>query len=347
MRTLSRPSALITVVAMLLACATPASPVSAAPALPAGVPIPPDVPAIVALNNPVNVLPTGGDDSSNWNALMNAGHDLDVQAGSFTITNVTLPTGRNIHCEPGAILNEPNLEGDRAIKIGATVASQGNNQLTGGCILQGTLAVDWSNVPPCCNYSEGIWIGSGLGVHTSNVLIAGWTIKNIGGDGIITYSPCGLGKTGSVCNGGQPGAEGPDHIFIVNNTVAHMGQPNIHLNGGQYLYVAGNESDDGSINPEADKILQVFGPIWLTNNTVKTLNVNRHNPAYGSNGQASLSCTGDTLLREDDSRCYAYGNNIIGSAVIWKPAKTNSKCIFTPGNYQGQSIGSATLSTGC
>jgi hypothetical protein len=278
---------------------------------------------------------------------MKAGHDLDLQAGTFTITHVSVPTGRNIHCERGVILNEPNLTGDRAITIGATISSEGNNQLTGDCILQGTLATDWSNVPPCCDYTEGIWIGSGRGVHTSNVLVTGWTVKNIGGDGIITYSPCGVTNTGAVCNHTLPGTEGPDHIFIVNNTVAHMGQPNIHLNGGQYLYVANNEIDDGSVNPEADKILQVFGPIWLSNNTVKTLNVNRHSPTYGTGGNALLSCTGDTLLNEDDSRCYAYGNNVVGPSVIWEPAKTAPKCIFRPGNYQGQSIGSATLFTGC
>jgi hypothetical protein len=342
------------------ATATP-SPIPSAtptsPNIPAGWPTPDAVPTTAPMVNtqefmrgatfgPYTVAGDGNTlDTNAWRAALSAG-DVHVHAGTYLINGVNnIPTGRNIQCDTGGAFLDKNLSGDYIFAIGQNTSSVGHNQII-GCEIYGTLATDRSNNPPCCNYTEGVHINTGNGVHTSQVLLSNLYVHNVGGDGIITYSPCGTKNTGGPCNNGPPGTEGPSYIWVVNSKVALSGQPNVHVNGGQHIIVQGNTNDDGSFNPEADSILQVIGPTWITQNTVTTTHPGTV-PGYGGKGNSALSCSGDTLLAEDDSRCYLWGNNFTAPSTLWQPAKTSPNCIFIPGNYSQSLPPGVTLFTGC
>jgi hypothetical protein len=234
-------------------------------------------------------------------------------------------------------------------QIGFDSSSIGNNSIV-GCTLEGTdTASNYSTYTGGIGgYSELLEIASGWGLHTDNVLVENNTFLNGQGDDIITYSPCGTANTGASCNKGTPGTEGPSHIFVVNNTISHCAQPGIHFNGGQLLVATGNALTDCTADDEVDSnVLQVM-TAWWSNNTFTTVK-GELDALNGRLGAPKHTCTGDTLIPEDDSGCYSY-NNIIsdvglgGPAVLWKP----SGCAGGGGHYMNDSLtGGAVLNTGC
>ena len=218
--------------------------------LPSGVPTPPAIPPVPTLIKPTTVGPgTHGvvgngitDDTAAWQAALNAG-DVIVSPGIYAIAgNLSIPTGRNIFCLSGAIFLDTQTTTTHMFGIGYSPSSLGNNSIV-GCTFQGTDYPAGSN--NFANYHGGIGgyselfeVTSGWGTHTDSVLIENNAFLDGQGDDFITYSPCGTANTGSPCNGGAPGTEGPSNITVYNNTFTHCAQPGLHFNGGQTLHAA-------------------------------------------------------------------------------------------------------------
>jgi hypothetical protein len=330
--------------------------------IPNGVPAPPAIPPIPALRNPLTVKPKsvfGGhtihsdgttDDTAGIQAALNAS-DIIVAPATYAIAgNVTIPTGRNISCQSGAIFFDTQSKGTRMFQIGyGNPASNGNNSII-GCTFKGTDTADNYSTYLGGNsgYSELLEISTGNGQHTDNVLIQNNAFLDAQGDSIITYSPCGPNNTGAPCNGGAPGTEGPSNIFIVNNTFSHCVQPGVHLNGGQNLVVNGNTLTDCTGDDEADSnVLQVMTSWWFNNKfttqygTLNSLNGKIVGPEH--------SCTGDDLIPEDDSGCWSFNNQIDGvgsggASILREP----SGCAGGGGHYLNESLtNGAQLRTGC
>lgn len=319
--------------------ATPVPTGSSTPiVVPSGVPIPPAIPPIPSLNNPVTVRPGAvfggntvkGDGSSDDTAAIQAAlntSDIIVTPATYAISgNVTIPTGRNISCQSGAAFLDTQSLGTRMFGIGYGSNSVGNNSIV-GCIIEGTDSVP-GNPASYANYkggtsvySETLEIASGNGIHTDHVLIENDTFQNTQGDALLTYSPCGTKNTGP-CNGGAPGTEGPSNIWIVNDSVSHCGQPGIHLNGGQNLVVTGLHSIDCADDDEVDaNVLQVIKSWWYGNffgtqyGAFDPLNGNTYGPEH--------SCTGDNLLPANDSNCWSFNNTVdgrtsFGPSELWE-----------------------------
>jgi hypothetical protein len=267
--------------------------------------------------------------------------------------NVSIPTGRNISCQSGAIFLDTQDKSTRMFQIGFSSSSVGNNSIV-GCTLEGT---DFAVGSPGSfanyrggtgGYSELLEIASGWGLHTDNVLVENNTVLNGQGDDIITYSPCGTAHTGSPCNNGAPGTEGPSHIFIVNNVISHCAQPGIHFNGGQLLVATGNILTDCVGDDETDSNVQQVITAWWYNNTFTT----QYGTLNALNGRVNgpkHTCTGNTLIPERDDGCYSYNNRIDGvgkggPSVLWEP----SGCPGGGGHYINESLtNGAVLNTGC
>ncbi len=331
--------------------------------IPNGVPAPPAIPPIPALRNPLTVKPKsvfGGhsihgdgttDDTAGIQAALNAS-DIIVAPATYAIAgNVSIPTGRNISCQSGAIFFDTQSKGTRMFQIGyGDPSSNGNNSIV-GCTFQGTdTAKDYSTYRGGnSGYSELLEISTG-GQHTDDVLIQNNTFLNAQGDSVLTYSPCGMANNGSgPCNGGAPGTEGPSNIFIVNNTVNHCAQPGIHLNGGQGLVVKGNILTDCSGDDEADSnVLQIMTSWWYDN---------KFTTQYGTldalNGQIvgpEHSCTGNDLIPENDGGCWSFNNVIDGVSSGGFPGVLHepSGCAGGGGHYVNESLtNGAQLRTGC
>jgi parallel beta-helix repeat protein len=281
--------------------------------------------------------------------------DVIVAPATYAIAgNVTIPTGRNISCQSGAIFFDTQSKGTRMFQIGwGNPASNGNNSIV-GCTFQGTdTAANYSTYAGgTSGYSELLMISTGNGQHTDNVLIENNTFLNGQGDNIITFSPCGPNNTGAPCNGGAPGTEGPSHIFIVNNNISHCGQPGIHLNGGQNIVVTGNTVTDCNADNEVDGFaLQVIQSWWYNN--VYTTSLGTFDALRGQIVGPYHSCTGDYFLAEDDSRCYQYnelitGSTSYGASTLGEPVQGTCPGAFIPGHYINQSLtNGAVLNTGC
>jgi hypothetical protein len=331
--------------------------------IPNGVPAPPAIPPIPALRNPLTVKPKsvfGGhtihgdgttDDTAGIQAALNAS-DIIVAPATYAIAgNVTIPTGRNISCQSGAIFFDTQSKGTRMFQIGyGDRSSNGNNSIV-GCTFQGTdTANNYSTYHGgTSGYSELLVISTGGGQHTDNVLIQNDTFLDAQGDSVLTYSPCGTANNGSgPCNNGAPGTEGPSNIFFVNDTVSHCVQPGIHLNGGQNLVVTGLTSTDCWDDDEADaNVLQVISSWWYAN-TFATQN--GRTGAYL--GTAVHTCTGNDLIAEDDQYCYSYNNTITG-VTSFGPSQPSillepKGCAGGGGHYINETLtNGAQLWTGC
>ena len=297
------------------------------------------------------------DDTAGIQAALNAS-DIIVEPATYAIAgNITIPTGRNISCQSGAIFFDTQSKGTRMFQIGwGNPASNGNNSIV-GCTFQGTdTAANYSTfLGGTSGYSELLIISSGGGQHTDNVLIENNTFLDAQGDNIITYSPCGTNRPGGgssdpngVCNGGAPGTEGPSHIYIVNNNISHCGQPGIHFNGGQNLVATGNTITDCPSDNEVDSgVLQIISSWWY-NNTFTT-QYGYWDALQNRVLGPDFSCTGNVLIPEDDSRCYMYNNTITGTgpggpAVLREP----SGCTGGGGHYMNNTLtNGAQLRTGC
>jgi hypothetical protein len=309
------------------------------------------------LNNPVTIEPGatfGGyvvygdgvtDDTPAIQEALNTS-DVIVALATYAIAgNVTIPTGRNISCQNGATFLDTQAKDTRMLQIGYDSSSIGNNSIV-GCTLQGTdTSSDYSTYQGGIGgYSELLEVNSGKGLHTDNVLIENDTFLDAQGDSLITYSPCGTNNPGA-CNGGTPGTEGPSHIFIVNDTVTHCAQPGVHLNGGQLIVVTGLNSTD---DDETDSNVQQVMTTWWYNNKFTTQNGSL-DPLNGRIYGPKHTCTGDTLIQENDSGCYSYNNDIDGvgtggASVLWEP----SGCLGGGGHYSNESLtNGAVLNTGC
>ena len=328
---------------------------------PSGIPTPPAIPPIPPLKSPVTIKPGAHfngyvvygngvtDDTPAIQAALNTS-DVIVAPAVYAIAgNVTIPTARNISCESGATFLDTQSRATRMFQIGYSSSSVGNNSIV-GCTLEGTdTAANYSTYTGGVGgYSELLEIASGWGLHTDNVLIENNTFLNGQGDDIITYSPCGTAHTGAPCNNGSPGTEGPSHIFVVNDTISHCAQPGIHFNGGQLLVATGNVLTDCTADDEVDSnVLQVM-TAWWSNNTFTTVK-GEFNPLNGRLSAPKHTCTGDTLIPENDAGCYSY-NNIIdgvgfgGPTVLWRP----SGCAGGGGHYVNDSLtNGAVLNSGC
>ncbi len=324
------------------------------------IPAAPAIPPIPALNNPVTIKPGasfGGyfvygdgvtDDTSAIQAALNTS-DIIVAPATYAIAgDVSIPTNRNISCQEGAIFLDTQAKRTRMLQIGYSMSSLGNNSIV-GCKLQGTDTADnYSTYQGGTEgYSELLEVNSGKGLHTNNVLIENDTFLDAQGDSLITYSPCGTNNTGA-CNGGAPGTEGPSHIFIVNDTVSHCAQPGVHLNGGQLVVVTGLNSTDCTDDDETDSNVQQVMTTWWYNNKFTTQNGSL-DPLNGRIYGPKHTCTGDTLIPENDSGCYSYNNNIDGvglggPSVLSEP----SGCPGGGGHYSNESLtNGAVLNTGC
>ena len=337
------------------------TPAATASPLPVGVPPPPAIPPVPALRSPVTLKPGaafGGyvvygngvtDDTPAINAAL-AVSDVLVAPASYAVAgNVTIPTGRNISCQSGAIFLDTTSKMTRMFQIGFSSGSIGNNSIV-GCTLDGTdTAANYSTYTGGVGgYSELFEIASGWGLHTDNVLIKNNIFQNGQGDNIITYSPCGTANTGASCNNGAPGSEGPSHIFIVNNTISHCAQPGIHFNGGQLLVATGNTLTDCNADDEVDSnVLQVV-TAWWSNNTFTTVDGTFNTLSNRAVGPKH-TCTGNTLIPENDKGCYSYNNDIsgvglAGPSILWEP----SGCAGGGGHYINDSLsGGAALNSGC
>jgi parallel beta-helix repeat protein len=282
--------------------------------------------------------------------------DVNVAPATYAISgSITIPTGRNISCQSGAIFFDTETTTTRMFRIGGgdgavPFPSNGNNSIV-GCTFKGTDTADnySTYVSSGGGYSDLLEISSGWGNHTDNVLIENNTFLDGQGDHIVTFSPCGTASTGVQCNNGTPGTEGPSNIFIVNNTVSHCEQPGIHLNGGQNLVVAGNTVTDCNAYNEVDSgILQVISS-WWHDNTFTTV-LGKNGGIYG--GQPVHSCDGNITIAQDSSRCYAYNELITGStsfgpAILAEPTPPCTGGI-KPGHYINESVtNGAVVDTGC
>jgi parallel beta-helix repeat protein len=327
--------------------------------LPSGVPTPPAIPPIPALNSPVTIKPGasfGGflvygdgatDDTQPIQAALNTS-DVIVAPATYAIAgSVTIPTGRNISCQSGAIFFDPQTLDTRMFQIGwGDPSSNGNNSIV-GCTFKGTdTANDFSTYQGgSSGYSELLEISTGGGQHTNNVLIQNNTFLDAQGDSIITYSPCGPNNTGSPCNNGAPGTEGPSNIFVVNNNISHCIQPGVHLNGGQNIVVTGNTITDCWADDEVDSnVLQVISSWWHDN-----IFTTQYGGGLFTTGAAVHTCTGNDLIAEDDHLCYSYNNLItgvgpLGPATMFEP----TGCTGGGGHYINETLtNGAQMSTGC
>ena len=339
---------------------TPSSSPTPSP-LPSGIPTPPAIPSIPTLKSPITIRPGANfsgytvygdgvtDDTPAIQAALNT-RDVIVAPATYAVAgNVTLPTGRNISCQSGAIFLDTQSQATRMFQIGFDSSSIGNNSIV-GCILEGTdTASNYSTYTGGIGgYSELLEIASGWGLHTDNVLVENNTFLNGQGDNIITYSPCGTANTGAPCNNGAPGTEGPSHIFIVNNTISHCGQPGIHFNGGQLLVATGNTVTDCNADDEVDSnVLQVI-TAWWSNNTFTTTD-GTFDALSNTIVGPMHTCTGDTLIPENDKGCYSYNNNINGAGLAGPSVLAEpSGCAGGGGHYINNSLTSgAVLSSGC
>lgn len=301
------------------------------------------------------------DDTTAIQNALNAG-DIYIATATYAISgNITIPTGRNIACQAGATLYDTQSLSTRMLQIGYSSSSVGNNSIM-GCTLKGTdSAANYSTYAGgISGYSELLEIASGWGIHTDHVLLQDLTVLNGQGDGIITYSPCGLNNSGGgttgPCNGGTPGTEGPSNIWIVGTVISHCAQPGIHLNGGQNIVVEGTNSTDCTDDDEVDSgVLQVMKTWWM-NNTFKTVN-GALNPLDGLIEASVHSCSADYLLPSDDSGCYSFNNTVSGtvpggSGAYSKETLTEEYDCGTsgghPGNYNSESaINGAVIQTTC
>jgi hypothetical protein len=268
--------------------------------------------------------------------------------------NVSIPTGRNISCQSGAIFLDTQDKSTRMFQIGFSSSSVGNNSIV-GCTLKGTDSVagspgSYANYRGSTSgYSELLEIASGWGLHTNNVLVENNTFLNAQGDNVITYSPCGTANTGAPCNNGTPGTEGPSNVFIVNNNISHCAQPGIHFNGGQNLVAMGNSLLDCPANDEEDgNVLQVM-TAWWYNNTVTT-KYGVFDPLDGKIHGPVHTCTGNTLIPSRDTGCWSFNNNIDGVGV-GGPSILSEAGSCLPGgggHYVNDSLtNGAVLDTGC
>ena len=333
--------------------------------IPNGVPVPPAIPPIPALTNPLTIKPGNvfgnniihgdgvTDDTAGIQAALNAS-DIIVTPATYAIAgNVTIPTGRNISCQRGATFFDTQSKGTRMFQIGFSRFSVGDNSIV-GCHLRGTDFLfghpgSYANYRGGnSGYSELLEISTGSGVHTHNVLIENDVFSDAQGDALLTYSPCGTRNTGGPCNNGPPGTEGPSDIFVVDSVVEHCSQPGIHLNGGQNLVVTGLTSVDCVDDDEADaNVLQVMTAWWYANKFttihgwLNPQNNQIHGPIH--------SCTGNDLIPEDDSGCWSFNNNIDGTgpggpSILSEPLG----CSGGGGHYINESLtNGAQLRTGC
>jgi hypothetical protein len=241
-------------------------------------------------------------------------------------------------------------------EIGYSNSSLGNNSVV-GCTFKGTdYPAGWNNyanfVMPSANYSELFEIASGWGVHADNVLIENNSFMDGQGDLLITYSPCGTGKTGSACNGGPPGAEGPSNITVYNNTFTHCGQPGLHFNGGQILHAANNLFTDCNGTDEMDgNVLQVMTGVYWNNNTFNTSSFGSFNALNGEDTGTRHSCNDDDVIPSDGSGCWSVDNTLEGATSTGQGTTLklgNNSCAGTPGNYSGNVLtGGAYSSNAC
>ena len=331
--------------------------------LPSGVPTPPAIPPIPALNSPVTIKPGasfGGflvygdgatDDTQPIQAALNTS-DVIVAPATYAIAgSVTIPTGRNISCQSGAIFFDTQNAGTRMFQIGyGDPTSNGNNSIV-GCTFKGTDTADNYSTYQGGNsgYSELLEISTGNGQHTDNVLLENDIFLDAQGDSVITYSPCGTANNSNgPCNGGAPGTEGPSNIFIVNDTVSHCAQPGIHINGGQNIVVTGLTSTDCWDDDEVDSNVQQVISSWWYGNTFGT-QFGWLNPQGNSLQSPAHTCTGNDLIPENDQSCYSYNNTISGTgpggpSVLLEP----SGCAGGGGHYMNETlINGAQLNTGC
>lgn len=275
------------------------------------------------------------DDTAGIQAALNSS-DILVAPATYAISgNITIPTGRNISCQSGATFLDTQDQGTRMFQIGYSSNSVGNNSIV-GCTLQGTDFVlgspgSYANYRGgTSSYSELLEIASGWGVHTNNVLIENNSFLDAQGDALLTYSPCGINNTGSACNNGVPGTEGPSNISIVNNTVQHCAQPGFHLNGGQNIVVEGNNSIDCVDDDEVDaNVLQVITSWWY-NNKFTTV-YGWLDPLNGGMYAPWHSCTGDAALPENDNGCWSFDNDIDGTSTYGATFVSEPTGACTPG----------------
>ena len=170
------------------------------------------------------------------------------------------------------------------------------------------------------------------------------------GDNLITYDNCGSGNgPGSwQCNGQTPGSstEGPQHIWIVNNTFHHCVQAGIHINGGSFIYVANNKLTDCNLMQEEDPGTNQIMQGVLYNSDHRSFGEFDTNagPTYPPGVQFGgwLTCVGDPNTQANGSGCWAVQNTLSGCA-------SNGSCLAvgigncpnvsvagnTTGNYYG------------
>jgi hypothetical protein len=335
--------------------------------LPSGVPTPPAIPPTPALNNPTTVGPgTHGvvgngvtDDTAAWQVLLNNG-DVIVEPGTYAIAgNLSIPTGRNISCQPGATFLDTQSKSTRMFQIGYSAGSLGNASMV-GCTLKGTDSPAGTN--NYANYQGGtsgysvlFEIVSGWGVHIDNVLIENNDFLDGQGDALITYSPCGTANTGAPCNSGAPGTEGPSNITVYNNSFTHCAQPGLHFNGGQNLHAANNTfTDCGGDDEEDPGVLQVMTGVFWNNNTFNTTSFGMWNPLNDTNVGSLHSCMGSDYIASNGTGCWSMNNLLEGATSGGSSTQLfegNSTCdggLFKPGNYSDNLVtGGAFTNTGC
>jgi hypothetical protein len=323
---------------------------SGGPTPPPGFPPLPTIPALPTLSSPQILTPDGADDTAMFNNAFALG-DLDVQPGVYSISGmVVIPTGRNMKCEPGAVLFDPNpgSAGTYMFSIGdprfQSPPSLGNNAVW-GCDFEGTdTAADYSTYNGgLSGYYSMFRINNNQSNMVQNVLFENNVMNNSQGDFFITYSNCGTATANSwQCGNGaiNPANSGPQYIYAVNNSFSHCAAgPGIHFNGGQHLVATGNTFIDCDADDEADNgVLQVITSYWWFN--TMQYRVGTWHPADSPPraAHATMGCTGDFLIPEDDSGCYSWHNTIDNQTLQEPDPVSYPSCLGYGGHYADEML---------
>lgn len=203
-----------------------------------------------------------------------------------------------------------------------------NNISISGCTFAGQDTPTGSNAGAYAqNYANYNGVTGGFGAlmvvfgnggeQATNINIQNNSFRDSIGDELIIYDNCGTGNFSSSypCFNQSPSSttEGPQHVWVANNTFQHCVEPGVHINGGSFIYVTNNTFTDCNLSQEEDPGTdQAIRGLYMYKNTMSVSSFGQFTFLGGyQNVGGFLSCLGNS---GNGSGCWAVQNTLSGCA---------------------------------